>query len=168
MAAPIINTGDTPPASQINDWFINVKFARKTADETISSSTTLQNDDDLFVTVAANAVYEFSLELQVLAQPTNDFKLGFTGPAGYSMEYTARGPTTAAAANTDTYTVTGTATDVPAFGGLAGQDLGVSLRGLVITSGTAGTLQLQWAQNASGASGTTVRIGSYLSLRRVA
>lgn len=168
MAAPVFSTGDVPTAQQVNDWFVNVLFKRKTLAETISSSATLQNDDDLFVTVAATAVYEISLELQVLAQPSNDFKMSFTGPAGYAMDYAARGPITTAAGLADTYSISGTTGDVLSFGGIASNDLVVSLHGLVVTSGTSGTLQLQWAQLTSGASGTTLQPGSFISLRRVA
>lgn len=167
MAKPVFSTGDVPTATQFNDWLVNVLFARKTVDETVSSTTTLQNDDDLFVSVAANAIYHMVFELQVLAQTTNDIKFGFTGPAGYAVEYTARGPTLTAAGLADVYTISGTTGDVLTFGGIAANDLCVSISGLLITSGTSGTFQLQWAQNTSGASGTTLRPGSFMSLRRV-
>jgi len=41
----------------------------------------------------------------------------------------------------------------------------ILVRGVIIVSSTAGSLRLQWAQNASDADATTVYAGSYLSAR---
>lgn len=168
MAKPVFVTDDVPTPAQVNDWFVNVLFARKAGDETISSTTTLQNDDDLFVSVAASATYHVVVELRGTSQPGDDIKVGFTGPAGYTFVGAVRGPTTTAAALADTYTSEFTTGVALAFGGIASNNLGISYQGVLVTSGTAGTLQVQWAQNSSSASGTTMRANSFMSLRRVA
>lgn len=169
MAAPVFSTGDVPTAAQVNTWFVNILFARKTADETISSSTTLQNDDHLFVSVAANTVYDVTLEMRELSQPGDDFKLGFTMPASATFTGALRGPATSATGFSGAETQSIEFTGGPlAIGGVAGVNLPISVRGLLITAGTAGTLQIQWAQNSSSASGTTVKANSYLLLRQVA
>jgi hypothetical protein len=166
MAAPVYVTGNVPSAAEVNSWFVNILFARKTANETINSQATFQDDDHLFVSVEANAIYHVIIELREASQTTDDFKLQFTGPAGFSFAGNARGPNTTAAALQDIYAteyVSGTL----AFGGIGGNNLAVSIQGLLITSGTAGTFRLQWAQNTSGASGTTVLANSFMLLRRV-
>jgi hypothetical protein len=168
MAVPIFSTGDVPTATQVNDWFVNILFARKTSDETISSSTTLHNDTQLFVSVKANAVYHVILELRELAQPADDFKIGFTGPAGYAFTGGVRGPEGNATTLLNTYTSEILSGTPLAFGGIASNNLVISIQGLLITSGTAGTFQLQWAQNASSASGTTLKANSFMLLRQVA
>lgn len=168
MAAPVISTGDIPPASTWNSWFVNILFARKTADETIASTTTLQDDNDLFVSVEANAIYHVIVSLKELSQPGDDFKTGWTGPAGYGFNGEARGPSGAAAALTDLVAAdVGTGSHGIQFGGIASFNLPVRIEGILTTSGTAGTFRLQWAQFSSSASGTTVKAGSFMVLRRV-
>ena len=49
----------------------------------------------------------------------------------------------------------------------AGNNTSMSLRGTVVVSSTAGNLQLQWAQNTSNATATSVLAGSVLWLQRI-
>jgi hypothetical protein len=168
LAAPVFVTGDIPSASQVNSWFVNILYARKTADETVTASTTLQNDDHLSVSVAANATYHVMLEMQEVSPPAAAFKMGFTGPAGYSINGTARGAAVSISTLADFITTEVATGSNYAFGGLVGVDLCVSMNFILITSGTAGTLQVQWAQNTSNAGGTTVRANSFMLLRQVA
>jgi hypothetical protein len=168
MAAPVYVTGNVPSAAEVNSWFVNVLFARKTADETITSNATLQDDNDLFVTVEANAIYHTLVLVKEVSQTTDDFKTGFTGPAGYSFSGEARAPLGNAAGNAEVGAwEIGAGAHGIAFGGVAGFNLPVHLEGILITSGTAGTFRLQWAQASASASGTTVRAGSFMLLRRV-
>lgn len=168
MAAPVISTGDIPPASTWNTWFVNILFARKTADESLASSTTLQDDDHLFVSVEASATYHAVIECHDLAQPAVGMKIGFTGPAGYSFVGNANGPSTGTTSLQDRYGLEIVSGTPLSFGGVASNNIPISIQGLVITSGTAGTFRLQWAQSTSNASGTTMKAGSFMLLRRVA
>ena len=45
---------------------------------------------------------------------------------------------------------------------------GVRIYGRLVMSSTAGNFQLQWAQNVSDASGTTLKAGSFMTMNRVA
>jgi len=45
---------------------------------------------------------------------------------------------------------------------------GVRVYGRLVMSSTAGNFQMQWAQNASDASGTTLKAGSFMTMTRVA
>src|SRR5207253_11445727 len=52
-------------------------YIAKTADETVTSSTTLQNDDHLVLPVVASAVYTFALDLYMTESTdfVGDFKM---------------------------------------------------------------------------------------------
>lgn len=168
MAKPVFSTGDVPTASQFNDWLVNILFARKTADETVTSTTTLQDDDHLFVSVAANAVYHAIIVVREVSQTAAAFKCGFTGPAGYSFAGNALGEGVSAASLGDVLSVEAVSGTNMAFGGIPGNNLPLTIQGLVITAGTAGTFRFQWAQNTSNAGGTTVKANSFMLLRQVA
>lgn len=138
--------------------------ARKTADEVVNNSSTLQNDNHLSWPVAANAVYEMRLELVYVTGTTPDIKFGWTYPSGLTMVWQHRGTdlsgNVAFRGNYNAATVLG-------IGGTTFEEY-VTLTGLITVSSTAGTLQLQWAQSTANASDTTLRSGSYGILTRIA
>lgn len=154
-------------ASVLNSLLTEVRPlpARKEATETVNNSATLQNDDDLFVAVTASAVYNLDGRLLYNGNSTADFKIGWTFPTGLTMSYTILGVYVA------TPTVFSTSdfiqTSNPALEG-AGADRTAIMWGRVIVSSTAGTLQLQWAQNTANASNTTLLAGSYIRLTQIA
>ncbi|GAA0705427.1 hypothetical protein GCM10010193_70630 [Kitasatospora atroaurantiaca] len=156
-----------------------VLFARKTADESVTSSTTLQDDNHLTVAVAANAVYEF--ELMLMAQTANsdvagDIKVGFTFPSAATLHFTGTGPNNADLSGATSSNSNGEwiarngatsgSTTIPY--GMSGIAIGVLLKGLLITGANAGNLQLQWAQNASDPDALTMLTGSWMRADRVA
>lgn len=165
MAWSTLLAGELPDASKWLTLFTEVRplYARKTADETVNNSATLQNDDHLFVTVTANVVYLLTGRLAFNGNATADVKIGWTFPSGLTMRYTGTG-----------FSAAGTfinpaliQTDTPGFGAgaLSGTtDDAVVLNGLVIVGGTGGTLQMQWAQNTANASNTIMRANSFISL----
>lgn len=131
---------------------------RKTLDESISATTTFQDDNELFATVEANSVYRVHLHLQTSSGTTPDFKYQFTKPASATTpSWNALYFTTAAAL---TASISGDALSTGGFGA----DLPIEAWGVLITSSTAGTFRLQWAQNTSDAGSTIVRAGSSLEL----
>lgn len=153
-------------------------FARKTASESVTSSTVLQNDDHLFVSVLANTTYEILLLLRVSgnsALNTGDLRIDLTIPAGAALLAAGVG---VSVSSTDTkneqlahigdmgsgssrvFGTTGTG------GGAANSS--VLVRGILVVAGTAGTLQLQWAQNVSSATPTTLHTNSFMVLRELA
>lgn len=162
--------GDELPASHLDGRIDEVTplFARKTADESVSNATTgstLQNDDELFVAVAASTVYRFECLLHVSTSTTADFKTQFTVPSGATVRFGAPVITVAASAvfpfsldNTIAATIEGS--------GVA--TFSVQYTGLIVVSSTAGTMQLQWAQSTADASSTTVKTNSFLWLQKMA
>lgn len=146
--------------------------AYKTGDESVTSSTTLQNDDLLVLPVASNARYIMEAVLFYVGAAdgaTGGLKLGWTGPSGATMKWANRGTTQNVSPTLVNYNVV-----VEAIGGgrgvgtNSGTEMSCFPYGVLNTSSTSGNLQLQWAQGGSNATATTVKAGSLLHLRRVA
>lgn len=148
-------------------------FVRKTADESVTSSTTLQNDDHLSIAIPGAGSYEIVLNLIVTsgANAAGDMRVGATFPTG-------------------TMTMFVNALDVSLASGSSGT---AERRALAITSGVdpvvgigastttaeavvkflfvataSGTFQFQWAQSASNVNATTVKANSYLTMKQMA
>lgn len=139
-------------------------FCRKTADESLSSTTTLQNDDALLWAVRTGAVYIMHLWVLYNSGTTPDFKLGFSVPAGTTMAWGWFGSDpTPAVVNAGPYSESSST----AAGGI-GANQWLHAHGFITTAGTAGNVNFQWAQNTSDGTSTTVRAGSYGYLARVA
>lgn len=138
--------------------------ARKTANETIISNATLQNDDELFVPVEASCVYHMELRLSYTSGTTPDLKIGWTYPSLTTIRWSGVDADSAGAIRVSGNLLE---TSVPVICG-SGGDLNADYTGMVITGVNAGTLQLQWAQNTLTASNSTVYNGSFLTLKRVA
>lgn len=168
---PIKNfeVGKPPTSADINRYFQQRAHVIKAADESISSSTTLQNDDHLFLNVAANTDYWVEAMIRYDGSTGGDLKIGWSVPTGASFEWTSNGLATAA---------TGTADDlwrrrrsaaqdeiVGAVG--AGTDLLALPEGMLRVGATAGTLRLRWAQGASSATATRVFLRSLLMISRM-
>lgn len=138
-------------------------IAHKTADQSLASNITFQNDNTLFASVAANAKYRFELYALVRASNATNggLKTQFTGPSGYDI-------------SDATFRSSGTNAGTPtnANGSVTGLSLAVNnalfeVNGLLVTGANAGTFQFQWAQSGSSANATIVAAGSFLRLQRV-
>lgn len=159
---------------QVNALIGDVDYVHKTADESVISSTTVQNDNHLLVSVAANAEYEIVTQLGVTGSAAGDIKTRWTIPSGATTQRFCRGPDTSSTGSTAATTIrcvaltNGHATEIN-YGLFSTSDLSwIEERMYVVVAGTAGVVQLQWAQNASTATNTTVKAGSYITVRRTA
>jgi len=139
-------------------------YARKQADESVISSTALQDDNHLFLPLAANEVWVWEGFIYYTAATTADLKIAFTVPASATGSWGVLGA--------DVTTITSVnITAVPAYGDANPISLGsvgtgtyscAFLQGTVVNAGTAGNLQLRWAQVASIATNTTIYTNSFL------
>jgi hypothetical protein len=150
-----------------------VSYVAKTADESVTSSTTLQNDDHLFFTVDAAGTYVFDVWLYgtSAANAAGDLKVGFTFPTGTCHMGGAGASINLAADSIDSGEWLAFA---PATSGSTVTQFGLStavtqshVHGTLIATAT-GTLRLQWAQFSSSASASTLKAGSHMLVRRVA
>lgn len=148
-------TGATGPAGSVFDYKL-----RKTADESVSSSTTLQNDDVLKIALAASDAVEFSAVMFVSStSSTPDFKMTFTVPSGASVRWHAEYFDGANYQGSSVITGSGTTIPFQVAANVVGM---VKLTGIVVNGSNAGDLQLQWAQNTSNGTSVTVQQRSFL------
>lgn len=136
----------------------------KGADQPLASSTALQNDDALYVALAANTTWIFIAMIEYTgdAAGSGGIQFTFTTPSGstlvWSQLYLGSSVSAPSMAGTGTGSgqtrsaeTNGTA-QVPAW-----------IMGSVTVGSTAGNLQFRWAQNASDATATLVKAGSFLA-----
>lgn len=137
----------------------SANLKHKTADQSVTSSTTLVDITDLIFPVEANRSYYFrGFATLVQAGSTANLKLQLNGPASPNEVHwlaSPQGITTQAATSytTLTYTVT-TGTYYLAF------------EGYVDNGANAGNLSLQFSQNTSSGNATTIKKGSKFFLKQ--
>lgn len=157
-----LSSGMQPTAAQLQLAYPDL--AIKATDETVNNSATLQNDDELLLTVVANAKYRVDMHVIWNSNSTADWKWAWTTPTGLSGFFTATGfPAGSATLYTGALPWSGTGSNEG-----QGADVYTKFSGILITGANAGTLQFQWAQNTANASNTIVRAASFLSLLRMA
>ncbi|MGW3651906.1 hypothetical protein [Streptomyces sp. NPDC000878] len=143
----------------------------KTATESVTNSITMQNDDQLFAAVEANATYSVDLHLFYDAATAADITFGWSGPSGAAMTWGMIGAqvnVTSSGTVPDVTMQTRIISEVQDLGGGASTGTYAWVHGTLTTAGTAGNLNLRWAQRALSATATNVRAGSQLSLKRTA
>lgn len=124
---------------------LGIVIATKTGGESLSEDTTLQDDDDLFLSMIANSTYEFELTIDVEAQNTvPDMDIDFSVPSGTVGGYTWVMPTTGDSG----IGVIGVQERIP----LDTPRRPLLITGVITTSSTTGNLQFKWAQGVSNAS----------------
>lgn len=156
-------------------------FAYKTVDESLASNTTAQNDDELFLSGVAGAIYTVDTYHQVQGAgnaAAGNLKFQWTFPTGAGVQFSW------SVAGMATNDITGATTEgkgswlaqlsttspsAPAVvvGTPSANWAGLIGRGLWIVGATGGTLRSQWAQSVSSATQSTVRKGSWMKLTRV-
>lgn len=140
-----------------------------TADETVTSNTSPQNDDELNVPVDANSVYiaEWLLNFTSGTAVNVDANITFTVPSGATITWSLSG-----------YQTTATSLDAQQrhatrYQSLSSVNHGVIstatidaspcwITAIIRTAGTAGTVTLQWAQAASSLTGLVRKADSFV------
>jgi len=146
----------------------NTQLAVKAADETVNSSTTLQNDDALVVALSASTNYAIIMYLVINSTANADFKYDFAVPTsptavgnrqhfyGIGGAASASGNLVQAEAN-----AVGLETDVTVLCA-DGNSHGLMMMAAIRNGSNAGNLQLRWAQGTSHADDCSVLQGSWL------
>lgn len=134
---------------------------RKAADTSRNSTTTVTDDPDLLFAVAANEVWDFEAHLFVIsADATPDFKFTCTGPSGSTVTYAGIRQDDSGNATSIAATAGGTTTLV----NMGSSQLNIiTISGTCTNGATPGNLSIQWAQNVSNATNTTLKAGSFMS-----
>jgi hypothetical protein len=136
---------------------------RKSSSQSVTSSTALQNDNQLSLQLFAGKTY--LVDGLIIASSTNatpDIKVAFTEPTSSTMTigYVAAAGSSSSGGVLQT-SGTGGHVALP-----ANNPTPIVIHGTVV-AGTNGILQLQWAQNTSNAATVQVVKGSYLKVTEI-
>lgn len=160
------NTVLTNDGTGILKWGTgSVQFKTKASNESVTSNTTLQDDNDFSFSLGANQTYEIFAMIRVSCADNGLLKMQFAGPTGASefinvfVNRSAQDDVSWVTSPTTAYQVATSAvsntTDV------------LMLNGTITTVATSGTFKLQWAQQLSSTTATTYYSGSYMKVTLV-
>jgi len=151
----------------ITDYEAHNTVIRKTTDETVNNSDTLQNDDELLFAMAANEVWAFTLFLVINSGATPDFKFDVDVPenANALMTVAHRNAANASVSVGWSEDQGSAAIDVR---GIGAEFCGMMAMGVAVCGATPGNLVVRWAQNTANASDTKVLTNSYIIAHRLA
>lgn len=159
---PLVSGGASADPS-FSSSFIGKSIAiYKSADESVTSSSTLQNDDDFSFAIRANEVWKGSMLMTGSALGAGGIKGDFTIPSGASGSMTSASSQTGLTfANVSVATGFGLTVAMT-----SGRDFAINF---TITNGAnAGTVQFRFAQNVSNGTATIIKGGSLLHATRTA
>jgi hypothetical protein len=169
----VFNVGDVLAAADVNEYLVNTKFAFKPADTPRTSNTTLTADPDLTLAVDASKTYllETVVNFYNGGGTTGNIQYSFSLPASahlYGGTWGRDGTT----GDTASASYDQAAQAFPALGAATWSaavfDQPILIHAVLVTGASAGSITLNWAQDASSGTATTVREGSFMFLRRVA
>lgn len=147
-------------ATTVSESSTGLIFAKKPVDESVTHSTTLQNDNDLFLPISANDSMVVEGYIHYHNTGSGSLRMAVTVPTGASMDiaiYTD--DVVLPPPETWTLTTSGTSTGDM---GMNGVDVPIHYYGIVITGANSGNIQIQWAQGVSSSTPTTFRTKSYM------
>ena len=163
-----VNSGATAP-----EWVDaaggGATVVRKTADESVTSSETTQNDDHLLFAVGANETWVCQFFLKMSGDAAGDIRVGVSVPSG-SVTLLGIGPAPGVTIQEGDakFTVsTGLLTFGTPYSGTANPVTGL-VTAVVTVGGTGGNVVLQWAQLTSNATATNILTDSVLVANKVA
>lgn len=141
-------------------------FKYKTANESVTSSTTLQDDDHLTGwSLTAGEYYAVQAHISATSAATPDYKLNLSfsnAPAAYALSASM----VDGSGNVNADATASTATDIVLL--TSGNTDHIVLSGFFKANATTGgTVGLQWAQNTSDASPTQFNLGSWMRVSKV-
>jgi hypothetical protein len=136
-------------------------ISRKSADESVTSSTTFQADDHLSFAVGANETWHTRWSLIADGSASGDLQIRFTFPGGtlyyHIIQYLNASDTEVNTPARET-TSPSTARNITGLAAGAGRMWSFDLQ--YINGGSAGTFALEWAQATSNATATVIRTNS--------
>lgn len=168
MICYVASTGETEIYNGTKWVGLIPRIAYESAGQTVTDSVTLANSTNLKFAVEANCIYRLSGTLRYKSNGTasNNIKMGFTAPSGangsWSLAVDDDAHTTADSREVAYNTSQG-------YGCSNAYLLRSPLTGILQTFSTAGTLQFQFAENASigGVTSVEVTIWSSLELLKI-
>jgi len=158
-------TGNEGMIFQDNSVLTSAGYLRwKPADESVATSETYQDDNDLYADLMLGTTYHIEGRLHMVsASAVPDCKIRFSIPAGSTITLSGFGAEKG-----------GTFFSIDAHSDLEENtiDLGAGVHsdlnfwGMIFVGPTSGRFKLQWAQDTSNADATTIQKGSTLHVRK--
>lgn len=145
----------------------------KSADEPRANVTATSDDSELVFPVGPNQTWHVRYVLRwTSTTATPDLRLALQGPLGTSVwfhawKFSDNGTSGPASGTTVSLITTSTGSALPLLNTAIPTDVPVYYEGTLSTAGVGGNFSLQWAQNTSSASDTTIGQGSYLIATRI-
>lgn len=156
-------SGTTPVVSNVG---IIVK--RKTADESVTSSTTLQDDDHLTFAIAASEEWVVRITGWASAAiNTTGIKMSMSVPSGATLRQTLSLTSDPSVGQCIAASSTGSALTFSAASLSIFSDAMFVLDVWILNSTNAGNVTLQWAQGTSSGTALTFNKGAFLTAHRV-
>jgi len=139
---------------------------RKTADQSVTSSVALVNDTHLSFPIAANEIKYFTAELYVICGiDGSGIDVAINGPASPTNVIMGAQIINSSGTALGNY-VDAYETEI-LFPGVGYNRIAIKMSGTIENGANAGTVYIRWAQNASQASATTVKRGSFLEAKKI-
>ncbi|MEP7235254.1 MAG: hypothetical protein ABI778_08160, partial [Ignavibacteriota bacterium] len=150
-----------PPSAGSGGSSSTIGFAYKASDQSVTSSTTLVNDNDLAIAINANDTWEIHGELHAdCSSSTPNIKVAFTIPAGATMKIFYNGISDGGVtAGASVLTASGVSKTVNITGGTSTY---IQIHGIVLNGGNSGNIQLKWAQGTSNGNSVILRTNTFL------
>jgi len=149
------------------DTYAIPRYKLKSADESVTSSTALQNDDTLFISLEANAVWKVSVFLRVFGANAGDIKIDWTISGGLTFLTTrfccGISPlNTAYVWDVNSNHKDASYSEAVGYGAGDGTNSGCIREDFLLQTVATGVLQMRWAQNTSDGTATKVLNGSHI------
>jgi len=167
MAVPTWISGQVLTADDVNNWFIPM-IAVKDADESVTSSTTVQNDDELVITnlpINTTFLFQCFLLYQGGTGGSSDLKITWAVPTGTFLRYAGAYEGGSGSANVGSAFAASDVLSLRTQG--SGVKCGATFSGTLSVGSTTGSVQLEWAQVTSSGTSTTVNKQSVIMLQRI-
>lgn len=141
----------------------------KSADQSVSNSTTLQSDDDLHFWVEPNETVRFTATLEYSSPPAADFKTTVEVPSGATSRFVLEAGVRVLTSNALSFSSVMSAGQAISVGSTDSSHRIVTLRGFVKHSGSSGgDVVVKWGANKADSGPTVVYSGlSCLDIERV-
>lgn len=147
------------------------KTVVKGSNESVTSSASLQNDDELILPLGTNETWLFELVLYYHAPTAGDIQWDFTVPASAAVYAGLIALAPGAASQTADFKTRAAGSGAASGsvgGGGAGTEIVAIVKGRVTTGATSGNLQFRWAQDSSNGTATVVLAQSHIIAHRIA
>lgn len=141
----------------------NLIVRGKIQDESVTSSTALQDDNHLTFPIKAGEMWAINAYLIAEYNTAGQIKVGINGPTANFVQIAANENCNGATPAYGTESSLNTGISLTVVGATAGI---VEFVGAIAASAD-GTVAIQWAQAVSNGAATTVKAGSYLTAYRV-